>query len=685
MQQQKNSSPAAVKSGGTALQNRRFGLRPSFFVFPCSIFFMELVVKYCTTTPFFNLGLVFVPLFSAVFGTLLCVLCTSFSKKVNSITAKIVLLLLSVLFSVQTVYHWVFDKYLILYSVGAGGTGQIIEDGIIKNTVNAIKACAVPVLLLFLPSAAGLIFIGKKIKFEKINWKKRAVCGISSFALQFVSIMLVLIIPSSGEVYRQAFDPNLTVGTLGLISTEIMDFQYNVLGLGGHSKINSGAAMANTHEKKSDDPWVMNFDFNSLAENEDNKTVKSLHKYFAGRTPTNKNEYTGKYSGYNLIYITAEGFSPYAISKELTPTLYKMYNNGYRFNNFYTPIWGVSTSDGEYVNCTGLIPKSGVWSFYRSGIQKNNMKFTMGRQFLNSGTDAVYAYHPHTYTYYHRDISHPNMGYVYKGYGNGLENKITKSWPESDYELIAATADDYITSQKPFHAYYMTVSGHMEYTFSGNAMARKNMEKVKDLDCSEAVKAYYACNIELDKAMELLLKKLEAASVADKTLIVIVPDHYPYGLEDKESDDKYHYFSEMMGHSPEINFELYKSVMLMYTPAMTQSVEVDKYCSSLDILPTLSNLFGFEYDSRLLMGKDIFSSSEPLVVFSNRSFITKNGRYNSVTKTFEPFEGSNITDTEEYVSKMKREVNNMFVASADILDTDYYGILFGTKQKQKQK
>ena len=33
------------------------------------------------------------------------------------------------------------------------------------------------------------------------------------------------------------------------------------------------------------------------------------------------------------------------------------------FDNFYTPLWGVSTSDGEYVTTTGLIPKSGVWSY----------------------------------------------------------------------------------------------------------------------------------------------------------------------------------------------------------------------------------------------------------------------------------------------------------------------------------
>ena len=34
-------------------------------------------------------------------------------------------------------------------------------------------------------------------------------------------------------------------------------------------------------------------------------------------------------------------------------------------------------------------------------------------------------------------------------------------WPESDIEMIEKTYTDYIDSDKPFMAYYMTVSGHM--------------------------------------------------------------------------------------------------------------------------------------------------------------------------------------------------------------------------------
>ena len=663
----------------------------TFLVLPITVILMEIILKICTVPSFFNLGLVFMPLFSISCGLFLGIIASFFGDKAGNILARFFAFLLAVLYSTQTVYHWCFDKYLILYSVGAGGADQIIEDGLLEQTIKTIKACALPILLYFAVAVTASLVIGRwGLSFKKLRFKKGALALLGNLIYHLLILLLVILIPYSREVYTQAFDPNITVGMFGLIQTEVSDFKYNVLNLGSSSDIDEYKDTSSKEEEvikpepplPDYSPWVMDINFEQLMENETNKAIDSLHKYFSTRHPTYKNDYTGKYKDYNLIYITAEGFSQYAIHPILTPTLYKMYQNGYQFENFYTPIWGVSTSDGEYVNCTGLLPKSGVWSFYRSGEQQNNMLFTMGKQFLKMGVENVYAYHPHTYSYYHRDISHPNMGYIYKGVGNGLEDKITKCWPESDLEMIEATADEYITAEGQFHAYYMSVSGHLEYSFTGNSMAKKNKEAVAGLEASEAVKAYYACNIELDKAMETLISKLEAAGVADKTLIVISPDHYPYGLEDKESENKYHYFDELAGHQIETNFELYKSVLLMYSPSMTEGVRVEKYCSSLDIIPTLSNLFGMEYDSRLLMGRDIFSTSDQLVVFANRSFITEKGMYNSVTREFTPFEGVVLEDEQTYISDMKNEVNNMFVASAGILDKDYYGILFGTKKER---
>lgn len=106
---------------------------------------------------------------------------------------------------------------------------------------------------------------------------------------------------------------------------------------------------------------------------------------------------------------------------------------------------------------------------------------------------------------------------------------------------------------------------------------------------------------------------------------------------------------------------------------------VDKPCYAAEILPTLLNLFGFDYDSRLLIGQDILSDADGLVIMSNGSYLNKYGRYNATTGEFEPEDAALFEDeekTEEYVSAMNDLIHNRLMISAKILETDYYRYLF---------
>lgn len=641
------------------------------------IVYMELILKLFCCSSFFNLGLIYMTGFSLGVALMLKALCSVFKKQINRRVGIAVFSVLFVLYSAQTVYQNCFGKFFVLYSIAAGGIGQITGEGMLDSTITAIVA-AIPVLILLIVPLILYILLSKKFIKYRREKKQYSVLYFVVGILVFTCVSII-----SSLSYNSTFDADIAVQNGGLISMEVLDLKYNILGVEQEVKIqnvNMAEAIIEEEEEPEEiiyEANVMDIDFDALLESETDENVKMLHEYFAAEEPSYQNEYTGMFEGYNLIHITAEGFYPYAIDEELTPTLYKMVNEGFQFTNFYTPIWGVSTSDGEYVGCTGLIPKSGVWSFYKSG--SISMPFCLGNQFEKIGVTTRRAYHNHTYDYYERHISHPNMGYEYKGLGGGVDGgftteQIKKTWPESDLQMIDVTTSEYIKTDEQFLAYYMTVSGHMEYTKSGNYMAYKNWSLVEHLDCSDALKAYYACNIELDRAMELLLQRLEEAGVADKTVIAISADHYPYGLE-SDGADKYQYFDEMAGHDVETNFELYKGIFILYNPGMEEPVVVDKYCASLDILPTLSNLFGLEYDSRLLMGKDIFSDQEPIVIFSNRSWITDRGKYNSKEKTFEAFAGQEFATEEEentYIGQINSIVNNRFQVSALILDTDYY-------------
>ena len=659
------------------------GLNLLLFLFG-AILFMELILRVNTEEIFFNAGLLYSVLFSGAASILIYLIAGLFKGSARTAVISAALIFLTLLFSSQLIYYKIFKTFYTVYSAGNGA--QVLE--FINDIFFAMGKNALWLLLLFLPLIIFAVLIKKSDASNYVSsWKERGMLALT-LAIFFGGALGGIHlgdkeVNSAYDMYYRNNYPVASVNQLGLMTSMRIDLQRTVFGfepeLAPPPLLEVPEQPEEPEETPSETPGevetpveeapvvyeenVMDIDYESIIGETASEDLKNMHIYYSTRKTTMQNEYTGKFKDYNLILITAEGYSHYAVNEEVTPTLYKMQEEGFKFTNFYNPIWGVSTSDGEYVATTGLIPKSGVWSMYKSGAI--SMPFTMGNQLRNLGYKTM-AYHNHTYDYYNRDISHPNLGYDYKGLGNGLDVRAT--WPESDLEMMELTTEEYM-NDVPFHTYYMTVSGHMRYSFSGNFIASKNKDLVQDLPYTEAGKAYMATQIELDRAMEHLLEKLEEAGVADKTLIAISADHYPYGLEMNEIND-------LAGHEVESNFELYKSSFILYAKGMEPET-IDRPVSSLDIIPTISNLMGLEYDSRLMMGIDMFSDSEPLVIFNNRSFITDKGRYNSVTKEFTLNEGVTMTDEEkeEYRKTISSEIERQFYYSAMILDTDYYSIV----------
>ena len=191
-------------------------------------------------------------------------------------------------------------------------------------------------------------------------------------------------------------------------------------------------------------------------------------------------------------------------------------------------------------------------------------------------------------------------------------------------------------------------------------MAAKHEKETEDLNLSQGPRAYVAANMELDLAMELLLKRLEEAEVLDNTVIVLAGDHYPYALSNKE-------ISELRGHKISEPYEKFRSTAIVWTPGM-EPMTIEKTASNLDLLPTVSNLFGLDYDSRLLMGTDIFSDRPGLVVFEDKDWISDRG-------TRQELVSSEAESDIKYVEETDSHVADMFKYSAWILNYDYYASL----------
>lgn len=425
------------------------------------------------------------------------------------------------------------------------------------------------------------------------------------------------------------------------------------------------------------EPNIMDFDFAALAEAEDYNRIASIHKYVNTVQPTMKNEMTGLFAGKNLIIITAEAFAAEVIDPELTPTLYRLANEGIKFHDYYQPMWGGSTSSGEFSVLTGLVSASGTNSIKESRQQE--LFLSISKQLQKQGYHTA-AYHNHLYKFYDRHLTHTYYGYdTFTGLGNGMEAGVKDQWPESDLEMMEFTVDQYIDKQ-PFSIYYMTVSGHCRYNFmNGNKMSKKNEALVQHLPYSNTVKAYIACNLELEFALEHLVSELEKAGIADDTVIVLSTDHYPYGLEPGSTwNNPKDYVAELYGFNPKNNIERDHSALIMWSGCIEDmDLEITTPVYSLDILPTLSNLFGVEYDSRLLVGRDVFSEAEPIVLWYDYTWVTDKGRYVSSSGKFYPAEGVEVDAA--YVERISDIVYNKIFYSREVQNVDYFNYLVEAK------
>lgn len=659
---------------------KKRSLWPLFF-FPMALLYHELLLHaFDRTILFWDTPLVYILLFSAAGGFLLSALVDILPRK----AAHIVTYALCVFWTVLTCIEYCCKSYFKSYwglSFITQMTGNVVGN-FFSTMLEIIFGRIVFILLSFLPLVLLIILRRRLLPGKTLSVRCR-VMALAVFAVcQAVGSALCYTGEDRAD-YTYNYVTDYAVPRFGLAATIRLEAQYAIFGL-------PDAPVIQVDEPVPDEPVVydynkMELDFTATSDLVGGSTLENMHNYFSSKTASQQNEYTGMFKGKNLIQITAEAFSPYVISKELTPTLYKLTHEGFVFTNYYQPGWGQSTTGGEFAHMTGIIPTwvNGNLSFYAS--HQDYMPFALGNQFRALGYTTV-AYHNNSYTYYNRHLTHPNLGYDYYGQGNGLTLTVP-GWPYSDLDMMEQTApayiEDYVNTGKPFHAYYMSVSGHANWGW-GNAMSAKNREAAVAAypNASQPVQGYIAANLELEYALTYLLEQLEAAGIADDTVICMTADHYPYALVTDEVD----YYQELSGkQDSELDISRYKNTWLLWSGSMESSVTVNTPCSAIDILPTVSNLFGLEFDSRLMSGHDVFaqnynasqaSTCMPLVILpTNRgySWITAAGTYDAKTRTFTPNPG--ITVADDYVKTVSSLIDAKYSYARQLIQYDYAGVV----------
>lgn len=649
------------------LELKKFNVIIVYFIL---LMFTEFFFKLLVKVPFFNTYLIHIALFNLFVSFLLGTLVSLGGKKLNKVLFIISLFLIGFIyclnFCVYKMFGFFFEMSLFVTTdqvAGFAGDGFML---ILKNLGG--------IIILLLPFITSWVFCGNyRIKSVKTP---RIIVRIIGIIVTFVLFLLSLNINSkefnsAKELFYDHTNIELSIKKIGVISSFFVDLKRYTFGF--EEKIDIiDVPKEYTEDPEPDLPSEivykynnLDIDFESLMETEKNSTIKTMHEYFNNETGTKQNEYTGFFKGKNLILFMAESFNEIAVREDTTPTLYKLVNNGFVFNNFYTPTI-LSTIGGEFQELTGLVVSSKVLGPWKAG--NNYYPFGLSTMFEDAGYNT-WAYHDHSYTFQSRYKYLAAIGFDnFKGCNNGLEKLINcRQWPESDVEMIEATFDDYANSEKPFMVFYASVSGHGDYGWSKSAMSKKHRSEVEGLGYSERPAAYLAAQIELNDALELLIDKLKEAGKLDDTIIALVGDHHPYYMSIDE-------VNEIASYKKDDKVEVYHSNFILYNSAM-ETVEVDKVGSQIDVLPTLYNLFGLPYDSRLIIGKDILSTSPGLAIMGDNSWVSDKGTYFAGRGKFVLKDGEEVDD--DYVKYMNSIVKNKVAMSRNIIVNDYYRKVLG--------
>ena len=662
-----------------------------FLLLAVAYVYFESLFRISTLGQFFSGSTGFMLLFALCWGMLGFIIATAIpNRKVSVVLTSVQLLLTGVIFLVE---YFTYRYFKVFYDVTTviGGAGGVATD--FMDVILSLIFCwdgFLKISLFLLPGLLYVFFLRRYAFRPKMDLVKYLVTPVLTLAIFAGNLALLLGNATYAPMYQKEYNFQAAVSNFGLLTAIRLDIQQLLQGKDASADFEiveiPTLPVISTPTQPADpdttDPTEttvqetepIEYGYNVMELNfpiTGVDYIDSINSYVQALAPTKQNAYTGLFAGKNLIFITAEAFTEEVIDPVLTPTLYRLANKGIQFTDFYQPN-SAGTTGGEYQNIFGMLPTAGGMSFKNTANQNNY--FTMGNQLDRLGYYGK-AYHNHDYFFYDRHLTHNNLGYSdgFMGFGNGMEKLVTDQWPKSDLEMFQGTIPDLLDKQ-PFNAYYMTVSGHSNYTPASNCMTTKNWSYVKDLPYSTEVKGYLAANMELEHAMTYLVQTLEDAGIADDTVIVLASDHYPYGLSSGEG----YYLPELYGYNPQNMIERDHNRLIIWCGILEDMdpIVVDTPTFSLDILPTLSNLFGTEFDSRLMAGRDVFSDAPALVYNMLYDWKTEYGTYISSTNTFTPV-SADLVIPEGYVEQVKAMVRNRIRFSSAVLEVNYMEFLFG--------
>lgn len=553
-------------------------------------------------------------------------------KRETRIKAYIIIeVLLNVLFCAQICYTQQLGKFMVLSDLFLAGEGlQYISSIFVKLNIGMVLTVLANIGII-----SGVIILNKDV-FKKVEKKKDKDKRIINKKCIVVLTLLILVFRLSSY---------FSLGTLAKENSWRENYNpkniYNNFTNPNASMLICGFYEYNFRAVYKYFYNLLTFDKTQFKNNVDKyNLIYGIEK--------SDNEYTGIFKDKNVIYIMMESIDSWIIDEETMPTLYKLKNEGINFSNRYSPFFnGGQTINSEFSLNTGLYAISDKDTIY--DIDDVDYNYSIANMLKKSGY-SVNSFHANTASFYNRRTFHKDLGY--KRHYSALDlQKANLLDDDKNYYLDSNfLGDDYLfnlmTKGDNFFSFFTTYSAHLEYTESNKVYKdAKRIKKNKKWSDEEYI--YRVLAHDTDLGIKKLIDKLDSAGKLDDTVLVFVADHYVYGYSDTE-------YVALRKDVINDNKELQNTPFIIWSKDI-ESMEVDSILDTADILPTMLNLLGIDYNPNMYMGTDVFSKNHDHFVWFHDGTYIKD-KYATLSNE------AILTKTNYNISKNK-----------SILLTNYYG------------
>lgn len=347
-------------------------------------------------------------------------------------------------------------------------------------------------------------------------------------------------------------------------------------------------------------------------EPEDADDVTFLENAYNAEDPHKDNDYTGIFKGKNVIFLQLEGIDTWLLTQDTMPNLYALRQQSIDFtNHFSIYTGGGSTFNSEFAVNTGFTtPISYVENVY--SFHKNCFDQSLAKKFKAAGY-RVNAFHMNSAEFYSRGINYQNWGYD-NYYGLMDLDEYDGIQYELDRELILNETfhDAMFGADGKFLNYIITYTPHTPFTTEkgvGKLVAEMRYgDEIPEMTEEECARMMAG---ETDFMIDLLMQTLKAEGLYDNTVIVAYADHYLYTLEDKTVLDTYKNTE---------NNRINNTPFFIWSSDLTPE-KVDDVTMQTNILPTVLNLFGLDYNSNDYLCQDALADDyQGIAFFSDYSW-----------------------------------------------------------------